>query len=529
MVERVIKITADTAQAEANMQALAQDTESVNDAAEETNDTMSDMSKGAWENAKNFKVMGVSINSVSKGLKVLKVNLIATGIGAIAVLVGTLASAFLSTEEGMDKVNKILKPLTETMETAWGILQELGNGLMEIFSGDVEQGWNRMADAVENVGDKMEEAWERGKKLHELQMDIRGLESVEDLTVARLEKQVALNKIIAEDRSASFKDRMQATNQIIANEEAIANVRQQTFNKRLEQARLEMIANETDTEAKKEYNQLLAESIRLETRAIERSKSAFVKRQALQAEYTKGLTGESREPVSPITGQTVSETELVLSDETEAIQKEMQARLDGQKIAAQKEIELQKAIANADQLQKESMIRAAESLGSALMQLAGDNKALAIAGLLISQGSAVADSLISFSKANIGALAASRLLPPIASEAYLAKSLLTNKILLGTSLGGIALATGQGIANISQAGAGTIKGGSSSGGSSASGGGGASAPAPPSFNLVQGTGTNQIQETIDGANDKPTRAFVVSSDMTSQQQLDNNIKENANL
>ena len=56
----------------------------------------------ALASAKSFTVMGVSINGVSKALKLLKVSLIATGIGAIVVAVGSLAAAFLSTQSGAD-------------------------------------------------------------------------------------------------------------------------------------------------------------------------------------------------------------------------------------------------------------------------------------------------------------------------------------------------------------------------------------------------------------------------------------------
>lgn len=50
----------------------------------------------------------------------------------------------------------------------------------------------------------------------------------------------------------------------------------------------------------------------------------------------------------------------------------------------------------------------------------------------------------------------------------------------------------------------------------------------PSFNLVQGTGTDQIAETIQGQ-DQPIKAFVVSSDVTSAQELDRNAVETASL
>lgn len=68
----------------------------------------------------------------------------------------------------------------------------------------------------------------------------------------------------------------------------------------------------------------------------------------------------------------------------------------------------------------------------------------------------------------------------------------------------------------------------SAGGGSApsSGGGGGSEIAPPAFNLIQGTDSNQIAESVAGQN-RPLQAFVVSSSVTSQQELDRNIETNA--
>lgn len=60
------------------------------------------------------------------------------------------------------------------------------------------------------------------------------------------------------------------------------------------------------------------------------------------------------------------------------------------------------------------------------------------------------------------------------------------------------------------------------------GGGGGQAQAP-SFNLVEGTEGNQIQNSIQNAGDTPLRAFVVSQDVTSQQSLDRQIEANSGI
>lgn len=69
-----------------------------------------------------------------------------------------------------------------------------------------------------------------------------------------------------------------------------------------------------------------------------------------------------------------------------------------------------------------------------------------------------------------------------------------------------------------------LSGGGAGGGSST---GGAMAPQAPSFNLVQGTGRNQLAESI--GQQAPVKAFVVARDMSTGQEMDRNIIKSASL
>lgn len=69
--------------------------------------------------------------------------------------------------------------------------------------------------------------------------------------------------------------------------------------------------------------------------------------------------------------------------------------------------------------------------------------------------------------------------------------------------------------------------GGGGGGGSTSGGGGGSMPSAPSFNLVQGTGSNQIANSIN--TQQPIEAFVVSKNVSTGQELDRNIIKSASL
>ena len=63
----------------------------------------------------------------------------------------------------------------------------------------------------------------------------------------------------------------------------------------------------------------------------------------------------------------------------------------------------------------------------------------------------------------------------------------------------------------------------------AAGAGGGGAPIPPAFNVVGASGETQLADAIGGQTQKPTRAFVVSNDVTTAQELDRNIIEGASI
>lgn len=70
-----------------------------------------------------------------------------------------------------------------------------------------------------------------------------------------------------------------------------------------------------------------------------------------------------------------------------------------------------------------------------------------------------------------------------------------------------------------------VKGGDSGGGSAPSGG----RAAAPAFNIVGGSGTNQLADTIAEASNKPSRSYVVSSDVTTAQELERKTVADASI
>jgi hypothetical protein len=168
----------------------------------------------------------------------------------------------------------------------------------------------------------------------------------------------------------------------------------------------------------------------------------------------------------------------------------------------------------------------AGQFGSFLREIAGKNKKLAIAGVIVEQAAAIGKIVVNTGIANAKALAAS---PLTFGQPWIA----INTISAALSIASSVAAGIKAIQQINSADSGTAptSGGSlprSSGG--AGGASSASAPVPPTVEratLPQITGTQgqatpgqQIAQTLAARTEKPIKAYVVSGDVTSQQALD---------
>ena len=145
-------------------------------------------------------------------------------------------------------------------------------------------------------------------------------------------------------------------------------------------------------------------------------------------------------------------------------------------------------------------------------QTAGLVGSLAEEGSNLAKGAAVAQATIETYKGAVAAYAAGSSVGGPAG------------LILGPVAAGLAVAAG--FANIKKIL--STKPTQNSAPSVGGGGGGGRTPQAPSFNLVQGSASNQIANSLQRGNE-PIKAYVTSRDMTSQQQLDRAIESGSTL
>jgi hypothetical protein len=244
--------------------------------------------------------------------------------------------------------------------------------------------------------------------------------------------------------------------------------------------------------------------------------------QRLDLDFESDLArlAEQRTILSEQEALDLQNTELTEFQKTEIRKKYADAR----KGIVDQEIATEKAATQAKHEINMAYLGLFEQFGSLLGQIAGKNKALAIAGVVIQQAASIGQIISSTAIANAKAVAASPLtfgLPWVA----------INKVSAALSIAASIAAGVKAVQQINSAAAqsGVTGGGGSS--ASISGGGGASAAAIPQPPTVSGAAAPQIQsqggmnpnaqiaQTITAAQ-APIKAYVVSGDISSQQALD---------
>lgn len=225
-------------------------------------------------------------------------------------------------------------------------------------------------------------------------------------------------------------------------------------------------------------------------------------------------------------GFTLLEVEKMVQGERHAFQMsqaEQELELERNKIEAKRNINME-------------YVSWVQGLGNIFKGIAGENEALATAALVLEKGSAIAGVIIKTQAANAqitanmlqeqagyNAAAAAAALNPVASAAFKSlaiaagiqgkRRILKNNIGSAISIAKIAATTLQ------------SRGGAGGGGAAGDEGGGGRTF---DFNLVGSTGQDQLAQTVGGQfGQGPVQAYVVSSQITSQQQLDNMIESDA--
>ena len=468
----------------------------------------------------------------------------------------------------IDLKDLIVENITNRFNAIIDTLGFLGSAFKKVFSGDfsgaledAKKAGSSYVDSltgVENSIDKVTEATKGFVKELKEEAKIAGQIADQRAKADKLERGLIVERAEADRKVAELreqaadKDKISAKDRIIALEEA-GKISEEITKKEIEAAKLRFeskvaenkLSKSTKEDLDEEAN-LKARLIQLETARLRQQKSITAEISGARKEEKARLDAELKEKQDKINKEATDENTRLeaiqkVRDDFKQKQIEKEAETELQKI----DVEEQKRIAELDKLNateeqkyevykyyaglreqvikkeedtKEKLAKLSQSqqLNDAknsfnqMAQLAGKDskigKAMAIASATISGVQGVQNAYTTAQKSPITAF----------FPAY--------PVVQSALAGAIALKNISAIKSVNASG-----GGGNISAPSASSAPSAPSSAPPAFNVVGASDTNQLAGAIGGQSKEPVKAYVVSGDVTSAQSMDRNIVEGASI
>ncbi len=505
--------------------------------------------------------MTTGIGGATKGLKLMKIAIIGTGIGALLIAVTSLTAAFTSNEEGQDKLAKIMGVIGSLTGNLVTLLSDLGMGIIAAFENPkqaildfkdllVENVTNRITSLIDTFGflgtaikkvferdfsGALEAAKSAGSSMVDSFTGVKDTinkvgDAVGDLTTelvneakiagriadqrakaSKLDRKLIVERAEANRKRAELLDKAAQKEKFTAQErieflQEAGRIEEEITDKELASAKLKYdakvaenaLSNSTKADLEEEA-QLQAQLINLETAKLRKSKAV-----------SSQIVGAKREEEAELKA---IEAKIAADQKASDV-----AKIKAAKAAADELVKIEKDKAAQKQAIQTAQINMVSQGINLLKQIAGKNKALQAAGIIAESAMGIAKTVISTQAANAGALATPQAI--LTSGAAAVPVIVANKISAGIGIAANLAATRKALQGLKAGGSPPPPPASISGASVTA----ASTQAtPPEFNTVGASGTNQLADAIGSQTKQPIKTYVVASDVTTAQNLERNI------
>jgi len=409
-----------------------------------------------------------------------------------------------------DKIKKAIKEgITQRFQQLMEVIGLVGKALKKVFEGDFKGAMDASREAakqmvdvvtgVDNTVDKVKETvtkaataikeyavetYSAAKAMTQLNNQALIAESINKGLIEQYDRQAEQLRQIRDDDLRLIEDRIEANERL----GAVLNEQEQLMLRNADlaiQAAQNQLALNNNVE-----NQIALQDALNEKAGIQAQIEGFRSEQLVNQ---NALLRERAE----VEQEYYDEIDEMMAADLEESEKNLQKREEDDNKAAEDRIKLEERVEGAK-------LDLANTTSNLIRMIAGEDSKVA-------KGVAVGQATINAYQGITSTLAAPSVLPEPFGTAQ--------KIVSAGIIGAMAFKNVKSILATDPA-----KGGGGGGGSSMRG----AAPSAPSFNLVQGTGTNQIAEGLN-QQEPIAKAYVVSSDVSTSQELDRKIVEGASL
>lgn len=451
---------------------------------EKLNKELDQTSKEAKEAGKDIDKMNketsASANKVSANMKKIGTAIKASGIALLVGIALKLGQRFSQSADGIRLATTAMEGMNIALDTTIQFYRDMFLAWGYIFEGDFSKGWDKTKEAVNGASDSFKDLYGNAKKLADLKIFSTEFARGAQITAALIESEIIAQKQISENTDLSFAKRIEATKQLNAEQSKLISLREQAIENDIKYFE----AKDSLTEAEKDQLASLRASYILVGNTIEEQRIENLNRmRSLQAEIKEK---DPREIVNPVTGLSTNELDTVMESQFKAIE-----------ISNKNQMVSAKAVQKA---KNALALEGAEFIANSLANVADE-------GSVLQKAAGVASVLIDTYKGIMSVWGAYGAVPYVAAamtaviaaigQLNIQKILATKKPSEKNLSGNVSRTSG----NVSQ----------------------------PNFNVVESSNTNQLNETLAANNIEPVKAYVVSSEMTTQQALDRQITNTATI
>lgn len=172
-------------------------------------------------------------SGLTKVLKLLKVALVSTGIGALVVALGSLVAWFTKTQKGVETANKIMGALGATINVIIDRASKLGSALVNLFTGNFKQAGEDAKAVFSGIGKEIADETKQAWKLAEVLNEIDKKEVMLSMSRAANRAEIEKLKKAADDQTLSTQERIKAAEKAAEIEKKDLNVQTQLAEARL--------------------------------------------------------------------------------------------------------------------------------------------------------------------------------------------------------------------------------------------------------------------------------------------------------
>ena len=156
------------------------------------------------------KTAAITSNLLSAALKVLKLALISTGIGATVVLLGSLVAWLAKTQKGTEFLSNVMSSFGAIIDVIIDRIAKFGGAIAKFFSGDFSGAAKDMKDSFSGIGKEISNDAKQAWALNDALQQLEKSETMLNMKRAASRSEIERLKLIADDTTKSLKERTDA-------------------------------------------------------------------------------------------------------------------------------------------------------------------------------------------------------------------------------------------------------------------------------------------------------------------------------